>query len=938
MRLLRKVLFRAALLVICAIAAGVIWRNLALEAAGKYTLKRLGFDQALVTVDEVSFHHIAVSTVSLGPGLPSLKAAVIRFEPLNLLRGEILSVEADGLRAVVQEDGGNLKKLLQLLSDKRSVKQSDTPRTSDAVPLPGFRLTDGLIVLENTPLGDGSARIEGQASLNGPAPQVSLIASLQTTYAEASLEAKTAIVDGLNAVEVTGHGMLDAARLTEAAPLASETARLVRSGEASFNLSGRYGLPPELTNTDGYAWGAAPFAVSGTIQMTDAATMFAPETVSGAVSFEVHRVGTSVTATLSAPAAFTISNIPPEHLRLTRLNLPDGEPILVTIPSLALSAAIDDNAGTGDWAAETSAEVWLSGMHLALAADANGDAGKRSATLSSIDISATDLVFALPTGDVNIDKLKTNVNGEVQYLNKLTIKGFMQSTVTEISAFAGSLEHLAASGPFNIELDNDLSLTADSQEITAEGLTISPPDSGFRIDGAGPYTASVPKFQVSGGSIDGHAVLSAREILVQPENQKQSAVRWDQVTVVAAPAAAGSTTPALTLSADGLDTKLPGAGIRLSKGSLSASLGDGPLELSATLTDEQRQKRFTATRLRLSGARTGQQVNLRGNASLAGGGVIIPLMIKADTSSGEATADFGPANMVFAPGGLQPTNLTPLLNQIEQLIGQTTISGEALIERGRPPKISAKANIDNLTVLTDGLRTEGLSGTLAFSSLNPLISDGNQRLTLRRLVAGVPITDVEAVFHIPRSRRGMTVVLNEAAATLAGGRIRVGRVVYRGGAADLQVGISNLPLEQLLEDWKVEGLKGTGLIAGSLPVSIRPKGVAIKDGSLLSLRPGVIQVDFGSARQTLRNAGDQVDLAVRTLEDFHYNTLTLGVSKPFGGELELRVGLNGKNPAALDGYPFRFNVNLSGKLEPILEAIQSGERLSTGLLQGSLGN
>jgi hypothetical protein len=48
--------------------------------------------------------------------------------------------------------------------------------------------------------------------------------------------------------------------------------------------------------------------------------------------------------------------------------------------------------------------------------------------------------------------------------------------------------------------------------------------------------------------------------------------------------------------------------------------------------------------------------------------------------------------------------------------------------------------------------------------------------------------------------------------------------------------------------------------------------------------------------------------------------------------------MQGKNPDVLDGYPFRFNVDVSGDLEPILSALQEGRKLTTDLLQRALEN
>ena len=86
------------------------------------------------------------------------------------------------------------------------------------------------------------------------------------------------------------------------------------------------------------------------------------------------------------------------------------------------------------------------------------------------------------------------------------------------------------------------------------------------------------------------------------------------------------------------------------------------------------------------------------------------------------------------------------------------------------------------------------------------------------------------------------------------------------------------------------------------------------------------------------NSGEQVALTVNALEDFRYDSLSIGIDQPEDGALTLAIGLEGANPAVLDGYPFRFNINLSGELAPILEAVREGRRIGAELLQGGLGS
>ena len=83
----------------------------------------------------------------------------------------------------------------------------------------------------------------------------------------------------------------------------------------------------------------------------------------------------------------------------------------------------------------------------------------------------------------------------------------------------------------------------------------------------------------------------------------------------------------------------------------------------------------------------------------------------------------------------------------------------------------------------------------------------------------------------------------------------------------------------------------------------------------------MLNVHWGGAREALASQGQQVELLVQVLEDFHYDILEVGMNRPPGEQLTLQVRLQGNNPAVLDGYPFqpeyrpvRQPGNLAGRL------------------------
>src|SRR3546814_5201473 len=61
----------------------------------------------------------------------------------------------------------------------------------------------------------------------------------------------------------------------------------------------------------------------------------------------------------------------------------------------------------------------------------------------------------------------------------------------------------------------------------------------------------------------------------------------------------------------------------------------------------------------------------------------------------------------------------------------------------------------------------------------------------------------------------------------------------------------------------------------------------------------VLHIRSDAASDLLAGQGEQVDLALRALEDFHYSELSIAVDKPIEGPARLAVSTLGHNPAVL---------------------------------------
>ena len=74
-------------------------------------------------------------------------------------------------------------------------------------------------------------------------------------------------------------------------------------------------------------------------------------------------------------------------------------------------------------------------------------------------------------------------------------------------------------------------------------------------------------------------------------------------------------------------------------------------------------------------------------------------------------------------------------------------------------------------------------------------------------------------------------------------------------------------------------------------------------------------------------------MAILALANFNYDKLAIGLDKEITGQAKLSLQLEGKNPDLLDGYPFKFNINLTGNVNPLIAALRQGLTLSDELIR-----
>ena len=172
--------------------------------------------------------------------------------------------------------------------------------------------------------------------------------------------------------------------------------------------------------------------------------------------------------------------------------------------------------------------------------------------------------------------------------------------------------------------------------------------------------------------------------------------------------------------------------------------------------------------------------------------------------------------------------------------------------------------------------------------------------------------------------------LQQAQASLMGGMLRLdpGQWDLRQSTLLFPLHLQGLDLDRFFTLYPAEGLAGSGLIDGQLPLSVGPAGIEIEQGQLQARAPGG-RLQFHSARiRALGRSNPAMQLVTQSLEDFHYTTLTSQVDYDRQGKLLLAMRLEGRNPAIEQGRPIHFNINLEEDIPTLLASLQLTDKVS----------
>jgi hypothetical protein len=145
--------------------------------------------------------------------------------------------------------------------------------------------------------------------------------------------------------------------------------------------------------------------------------------------------------------------------------------------------------------------------------------------------------------------------------------------------------------------------------------------------------------------------------------------------------------------------------------------------------------------------------------------------------------------------------------------------------------------------------------------------------------------------------------------------------------------LNDIELSQLMEVYPSEGLAGSGVLQGTVPVLIRDQGVRIDSGKIKAEPPGgTLQLPAERLRGMARN-NEAMTLVVQAMENFHYTVLNSTVDYDENGKLILGLRLEGSSPEVRDGHPIVLNINLEEDIPALLTSLQLSGRVNEAVTE-----
>ena len=278
-------------------------------------------------------------------------------------------------------------------------------------------------------------------------------------------------------------------------------------------------------------------------------------------------------------------------------------------------------------------------------------------------------------------------------------------------------------------------------------------------------------------------------------------------------------------------------------------------------------------------------------------------------ATGIGRADIEANNLVFAPGGLQPTDLTPLAAVARNADGPVKFAGWFAWAPKAALTSGGEATAKDFKFSSPLGPVTGLTADIRFTSLVPLVSAPDQTITVNEIQAVLPVSALAARFALGADN----LTLNTATGAFAKGHIRLdpmqvgfGRnAVLKGAVVFDHVNLGEILAATNLSD----AVKADAVVDGRIPFEVGPGGVTIQQGRLAAIGPGRISL----SRQALNGVSSKApvasaagaatsgqvnfaqDLAYQAMENLAFDQLDASINSLAGDRLGMLFHIKGRH-------------------------------------------
>ena len=270
-------------------------------------------------------------------------------------------------------------------------------------------------------------------------------------------------------------------------------------------------------------------------------------------------------------------------------------------------------------------------------------------------------------------------------------------------------------------------------------------------------------------------------------------------------------------------------------------------------------------------------------------------------ASGAGELQFTSSELTFAPAGLQPAKLSPLLRSWSSASGRARLDGGLNWSPGTLAS-HGRLQIEDLALSSPVGRIEHVQADVALTSLYPLRSAAHQMLTVGQVDTLLPITGLGAHFELlPES-----LTIEDLSMQLVGGTVTLDRASVpfaTDGSIDSTLRLKDINLNKLIAASTLADRMTLDVpVSGAIPFSFGPSGLRLTNGLLFSTAPGHLAIDRRIWSAPQDQVGAVQDFAYQAMEHLAIDGLDAKLNSLADGRLGFVLHMKGHHdpPSASD--------------------------------------